>query len=1054
VNRAIAWFASNAIAANLLMGFLIIAGLVTVNGLYREEFPDMNPGLIQITVAYPGGAPLEIEESICVRVEESLDGAEGIDHIRSVALDGACQVSLELSSSANPHVALADVSSRVDAIERFPDNAEKPIVDLVVVHIPVIDLSVFGPADELTLKRIGKRLREDLIALPGVTQVELHFARPYEISIEVSEVALRRHALSFDEVARAVRRSSLDLPGGKLPARDGQIRLRTTGQAHWGEEFAELTLLTDPDGTEVSVGDVARVVDGFEEQDLETRIDGEPALMVRVLRVGRQDALDIRARVAGYLEDHTAWIPEGIEVGVWLDHSEEIRQRLGTLLENAALGLALVLVVLALFLRFQLAFWVAAGLPVVFLGALILFPWLGFSLNTITVMAFILALGIVVDDAIVVGENIYSHQRQGEAPLEAAIRGTQEVYVPVIFGVLTTIAAFSPLVLVGGNMASMFSGVGVVVVACLVFSIVESQWILPAHLAAVPLAADGVKTRWRRVQQGVGDALEGFIVRRYRPLLVWAIRQRYVVLAAALGSLLLMGAFIDSGRVNYEFLPPVEGDHVSALLTMPAGTSLETTRRAVAGLERSARGLQGELDAARRPGEGPMVQHVVASIGARPFQQVMSVSFGMAGSQGAHIAEVTLVLSPSEGRSVGAREISDRWRSRVEVPPGADSLVFSADMFNAGTAIDIQLRGADLATLERAAREVRRRLEVIPGVIDLQDTFSSAQPEIELRLRPEARSLGLTLEDLGRQVRQAFYGEEVQRLQRGVDEVRVMVRYPLEARRSLAALDELRVRTREGAEVPLLTVAEKIPRRALPSIRRVDRMRVVNVAADVDRAQTTPVRATQALVRQMPALLQDYPGVSYRLEGAQQEDAEASAGLLGGFVLALAGIYALLAIPLRSYARPLIIMSVIPFGAMGAVLGHLIMGMPLTFFSIVGIVALSGVVVNASLMLVHFYNRLRGQGVPRGAAFLASGEARFRPILLTSLTTFVGLLPLLLERSVPLQTMIPMAVSLAFGVVVSTVFTLILVPCEIAILEDLLRRRAVDDSATDLVPDA
>ena len=1052
MNRAIAWFASNAIAANLLMGFLVIAGLVTANSLYREEFPDMNPGLIEVTVAYPGGAPLEIEESICVRIEESLDGAEGIDHIRSLAFDGACRVSLELASSAEPHVVLADVTSRVDAIERFPDNAEKPIVDLVVVHIPVIDLSVYGDADEQTLKRIGKRLREELIALPGVTQVELHFARPYEIAIEVSEEALRRHALSFDEVAHAVRRSSLDLPGGKLRSKDGQIRLRTTGQAHWGREFEELILLTDRDGTEVRVGDVARVVDGFEEQDLEVHVDGVPALMLRVLRVGRQDALDIRERVGRYLDRDAGWIPEGVEVGIWLDHSEEIRLRLGTLLENALLGLSLVLVVLALFLRFQLAFWVAAGLPVVFLGATTLFPWLGFSLNTITVMAFILALGIVVDDAIVVGENIYSHQRQGEERLAAAIRGTQEVYVPVIFGVLTTIAAFSPLVLVGGNMASMFSGVGVVVVACLVFSIVESQWILPAHLASVRIAPDGEPTRWRGLQQRVGSALERFVERRYRPLLVRAIRARYVVLAGALGALLVMGAFIDSGRVAYEFLPPVEGDHVSALLTMPAGTSMEATRAAVADLERSAESLRLELEAERGLGKAPIVQHVVASIGARPYQQIMSVSFGMAGSGGANVAEVTLVLSPAAGRSVGAHEIAERWRARAPVPAGADSLVFSADMFSAGTAIDIQLRGADLATLEVAAREVRQRLEAVPGVIDLQDTFSSAQPEIELRLRPEARPLGLALEDLARQVRQAFYGEEVQRLQRGIDEVRVMVRYPFEERRSLGALDGLRVRTAEGAEVPLATVAEMIPRRALPSIRRVDRMRVVNVAADVDRAQTTPVRATQALVRQLPDLLAAFPGVSYRLEGAQQEDAEASAGLFGGFLLALAGIYALLAIPLRSYVHPLVIMSVIPFGAMGAILGHRIMGMPLTFFSIVGMVALSGVVVNASLMLVHFSNRLHERGVGRGAALLAAGEARFRPIVLTSLTTFVGLLPLLMERTVALQTMIPMAVSLAFGVVVSTVFTLVLIPCELAILEDIRRRRAVDYARADLVP--
>ncbi|MAG31540.1 MAG: cobalt-zinc-cadmium resistance protein [Deltaproteobacteria bacterium] len=1040
MSRVIAWFATNPIAANLLMGFVLIAGLVVSSGLYREEFPDISPGIIQITVAYPGGAPAEIEESICVRIEESLDGAEGVEHIRSLAIDDACRVSVELLDSADPHVVLADINGRIDTIERFPENAEKPIVDHIVVHIPVIDLSLSGNASERTLKRVGKRLRDELLALPGVTQVELHFARPYEIAIEVSEKALRRYGLSFDEVAGAIRRSSLDLPGGKLRARDGQIRLRTTGQAYWGRDFERLILLTDSDGSEVALGDVAQVVDGFEERDLEIRIDGEPAVMVRVLRVGRQDALDIRERVGEYLAQETGWLPEGIRVGIWLDHSEEIRERLGTLFENALLGLALVLTVLALFLRFRLAFWVAAGLPIVFLGALTLFPWLGFSLNTITVMSFILALGIVVDDAIVVGENIYSHQQRGVDRLRAAIEGTQEVYVPVIFGVLTTMAAFAPLILVGGNMTAMFSGIGVGVMACLVFSIIESQWILPAHLASVALAEERPTMGLRNVQERVSGALERFVVKRYRPLLERAIQQRYMVLAASAGLIIFLTALLASGRIAYEFIPPVEGDHVSAVLKMAPGTSMQASRAIVEELERSAQALRLELEAERTVEEAPIVNHVISAIGTQPFRQMLTVSFAEEAAQDASSAEVTLALSPSAQRSLGAHEISDRWRQRVSLQPEVTSLVFSADMFNAGRAIDIQLRGADLDTLEHVAREVRARLEAIPGVIDLQDSFSSAQREIELRLRPEARPLGLTLQDLARQVRQAFYGEEVQRIQRGVDEVRVMVRYPLEERRSLTGLDALRVRTRDGAEVPLSTVAQLMPRRALPSIRRVDRTRVVNVAADVDRSRTTPARATRALEAELPELLAEFPGVSYRLEGAQQEDAEASTGLLGGFLLALAGIYALLAIPLRSYVQPLIIMSVIPFGALGAILGHLVLRMPLTFFSVVGMVALAGVVVNASLMLVHFRNRLGQSEMSPSDAILAAGQTRFRPILLTSLTTFAGLLPLILERSMPLQTMVPMAVSLASGVLLSTVFTLVLVPCEMAVLEDLQRR--------------
>jgi len=1058
VNRAIAWFAGNSVAANLLMCFLIVAGLVSASGLHREEFPDIEPGIIDVSVAYPGGAPAEIEESICIRLEESLDGTEGVRHLRSVAFDGACRVSIQLLSSADPNVVLDDVKGRIDSIERFPEAAEKPIVTHAVIHIPVVDLSLSGPADGHTLKRVGKRLRDELLALPELTQVELHFSLPYEISIEVSEEALRRHALSFDEVARAVRRSSLDLPGGKLRARDGEIRLRTTGQAYRGVEFEELIVLSDAAGTAVRLGEIARVVDGFEERDLETRVDGEPALMIRVLRVGRQDALDIRRRVAQYLERDTGWIPAGLRVGIWLDHSEEIRERLVTLFENALLGLALVLSILALFLRFRLAFWVAAGLPVVFLGALTLFPWLGFSINTITVMAFILALGIVVDDAIVVGENIYRHQQRGVPGLEAAVAGTREVYVPVIFGVLTTMAAFIPLVLVGGTLGALFSGIGVGVAVCLVFSIVESQWILPSHLARVPAVKSGADlpnamgpSGWQRIQSRIGDALERFIERSYVPFLRLVLGWRVVALAVAVGCLLLVGALLVSGRVAYEFLPPVEGDHVSAILKMPPGTSIVVTRGAVAELERAATALRRELEDEREvtADAPPVVRHVITAIGAQPFRQSLSVSGGASLGEGASIAEVTMALVPAAERSIGAREIADRWRQHVVVQriPDRESLVFSADMFTAGRPIDVQLRGGDLALLEGAAAATRAQLASQPGVIDLQDSFSSSQREIELRLLPEARPLGLTLHDLGRQVRQAFYGEEVQRIQRGSDEVRVMVRYPLEERRSLAGLEQLRVRTADGAEVPLATVASIEPRRALAAIHRNDRTRVVHVAGDVDRSVTTPGRSIAILEARLPALLREFPGVSYRLEGAAQEDSEASAGLAGGFGLALLSIYALLAVPLRSYLQPLIIMSVIPFGSLGAILGHLVMGHAITFFSLVGVVALAGVVVNSSLMLVHFANRLRAGDEGEGGsesrtleeAILAAGRTRFRPIMLTSLTTFVGLLPLILERSVPLQTMVPMAVSLGFGVLISTIFTLVLVPCELLLIQDVQR---------------
>ena len=1042
MSRAIEWFARNPTAANLLMLFLIVAGLATAARLHREEFPNLDSRTLQILVEYPGAAPSEVEQAVCMRIEEALDGTDGVKEMRAEAREGQCRVSLELTLEADDQEALIEVKNRVDRIRHFPEQAEKPVVSRVVAKIPVIDLSVSGPAGERALKHVAQRLRDELAQLPGVTQAEVHFARPEEISIEVSERALRRHGLSFDDVAGAVGQSSMDLPGGRLRTRDGEVRLRTRGQAYRGPEFERLAVVTRPDGSDVTVGEIATVVDGFEEVDLHARVDGNPSLMVRVLRIGRQDALDIRARVERYLSERAGWIPPGIEVGVWLDHSEEIRLRLGSLVDNAVLGLVLVLGVTALFLRFRLAVWVALGLPVVFLGALTLFPLLDMSINTITVMAFILALGIVVDDAIVVGENVHTHQQRSRDPVQAAIDGTREVYVPVIFGVLTTLAAFAPLLAIGSGLAAMFAGVGAGVLGCLIFSVIESQLILPAHLAyhgfSPEAAARGATRNWKRVQARVSAELARFVAEVYGPFIERALAWRYVVAAVAVGALLLTLGLVAGGRIAYEFVPPVEGDHVTAALEMPPGTPAERTREVLARMETAARELREQLRAEGGGGDSG-VRRIFSAVGAQPFRNWLGMSFDASSSLGGHVGEVTLALAPSTERDVGAREIAGRWRELVGPVPDAESLGFDASQFSPGTAIEVRLRGRDLDALEAAAEALRDRLASYPGAIDLRDSFSSAQREIQLRLRPEARPLGLTLADLARQVRQAFYGEEVQRVQRGRDEVRVMVRYPRSERGSLGDLDELRIRTRDGAEVPLATVAQVVHARGLPTIRRSDRERVVSVSSEVDRRRSTPGRILSQLELELPRLLADFPGVGFSFEGARQEDEEASAGLRGGLGVALVAIYALLAVPLRSYAQPLMIMSVIPFGAVGAVLGHVLLGWSLTFFSLIGMVALAGVVVNASLMLVHFVNRRRLDGDSLERAVRGAGEARFRPILLTSLTTFAGLLPLMLERSVALQTMIPMAISLAFGVLLSTGVTLILVPCEYLIFEDARR---------------
>jgi multidrug efflux pump subunit AcrB len=695
-------------------------------------------------------------------------------------------------------------------------------------------------------------------------------------------------------------------------------------------------------------------------------------------------------------------------------------------------------VILTLFLRFRLAMWVAAGVPIALLGAIMCFPAAGLSISTMSVMAFILVLGILVDDAIVIGESVHTHEMRSEGQIEAAIKGTQEVSVPVIFGVMTTIAAFLPLILTAGRMGQFFGTIGVTAIFCLVFSLIESQLVLPAHLAHRRISSKSGEPNafvagWQRFQGRMSDWLERLGNRNYARLLERAIEFRYVTVAAAISGLILTGALFSSGRMKFQFFPPVEGDTIYASLTMPQGIPIERTEAAVSQLLDSARALQRELDA-EYPGPS-MFRYTFTSIG-EPLARGGPSPPG-ANSGGAHIAEVGLELTPSMEREVHTAEIRARWRELNGPVPDAVELLFTSQAFSAGEAINIELRGGDIEALTQAAAELRQKLSRFAAVSDIADSFRAGKQEVQLRLRDEARPLGLTLRDLASQVRQAFYGEEVQRVQRGQDDVRVMVRYTEAERRSLGSLEDMRIRTAEGIEVPFAAVADAQLGRGYATIQRTDRQRVVTVTADVDRVMTTPGVITAELIAEMPEMLARYPGVGFRLGGEQSERGDAIAGLARGFVLALLLIFALLAIPLKSYLQPLVIMSVIPFGAAGAVLGHFVMGWDIVFFSILGIVALSGVVVNASLVLVHTINRRRAEGVPFLEAVTKAGIVRFRPIILTTATTYIGLLPLMFEASVAARPLIPMAISLGYGVLYASVMTLFLVPSGYVIVDDI-----------------
>ena len=1043
MNGLINWFARNGVVANLLMVLIVMAGVLTIPDLKKEVFPEFSVNVVSVSVSYRGAAPEEVEEAVCIRVEEALQGLEGIERIRSSANEGMGTVRIEIEPGYDTRALLDDIKARVDAIDTFPEETEKPVIEEAAIRNQVINLSISGDADELTLKRLGEQVRDELLLLPELSQVELKNSRLYEISIEVSEDDLRRHGLTFDQVARAVRRTSLDLPGGSVKAESGEILLRTKGQAYLGEEYEKLTLFTRPDGSRLQLGDVARVVDGFEDSDKFAWLNGKPAVMVQSYRVGDESALEVSRAVKEYAAEAQSRMPEGIVLTTWADAAQILESRMNLLIKNGLTGLVLVFVVLTLFLRLRLALWVTIGIPISFLGTIALMPVFDVSINMVSLFSFIMVLGIVVDDAIVVGESVYSRQQATGRGLSAAIEGTQRVTVPVVFGVLTTAMAFTPMLFVAGDSGPIWQVIPLIVIPTLMFSLIESKLVLPYHLSHTRPRREGQsKSFLARVWDGFfgffGKALDRFIHRVYRPMFLIVLEWRYLTLAVAVMTLLLTAGLVGGGLVDFNYFPQVESDTVVVDLTMPQETSAAVTARAIRTIEQSAFQLDQEIK--QQTGRS-LFRHVLTTVGEQPYrtQTERSNRSGDANRYSTpYRAEIIIELVPSEMRSLSSTQIGNRWRELTGPVPGAVELVFASELITSGKAINIQFSSSDMVKLREAVSKTKEELARYQGVIDISDSFRGGKPELKLDITPKAEALGLSLQDMGRQVRQGFFGEEAQRIQRGRDDVRVMVRYPAEERRSLGTLERMRIRTPDGSEVPFSTVATAQMGRGFATISRVDRQRTISVTADVDEAVTNANRVLGDLQAGfLPDLLSSSPGVAYSLEGEQRDQQETLAGLAQGFSLVVLGIFAMMAIPFRSYLQPLIVLSAVPFGIVGAVWGHVILGYSTSVLSMLGVVALTGIVVNDSLVLVSFINDHRKQGMPLVQAVHRAGIVRFRPILLTSLTTAAGITPLILEKSVQAQFLIPMAISLAFGVLFATFITLGLVPSLYLILEDI-----------------
>lgn len=1019
------------------MLIVLVMGVVQWGKLKKEIFPETGVDIISIQVPYPNAAPEEVASGVCLPVEEAIQDVDGVKRITSTSSESIGLVNVEVESGFELRNVMDDVKTRIDAITNLAENAEEPTIQELLLKVQVLSVAVTAETDEKTLRELAERVRDELIASDSITQVSLAGVRNYEISIEVSEQTLLEYGLTFEQVANAVRASSLDLPSGSVRTSGGEIMFRTAQKRYTAAEFRDITVVTQADGQRVLLGDLAEIVDGFEDVYVKTRLDGKSAILVNVFRVGNEDTRGVADAAKDVIERAEAFLPGGVKLEIWNDTSVYLKGRMGLLAKNGTFGLILVFLVLALFLRPSLAALVSIGIPVSFAGAIMMMPWLGVSINMISLFGFILVLGIVVDDAIVVGENVYRRMREGEDPKLAAPRGTHEVGVIVIFGILTTAVAFTPMLGLTGVSGKIWPNIPLIVIPTLMFSLLQSKFILPAHLSLLPKLDPnrpvGAFTRFRHL---FSHGLERFVDKFYRPLLRVALHNRYVVLSIFVALLGISGAFVKGGWIKFEFFPEVEAELISAKLAMAKGVPAETTAAAVKKIEAAAKQLGAKF---QDETGSSVIRHMLASVGTQPFQ----IGFDAVGGppSGDHLGEVSIELSEAKLRSVMASDLTAKWRELVGGIPGAEELTFRTESGAGGNAIDLEIAGRDIKTLEIVSREIQDQLAKYGWVTDIADNNRAGKRQLKLEsLTPQAEALGLRLVDVARQVRQGFYGEEVQRLQRGRHEVKVMVRYPQDERRSLENLDQMMIRLADGSEVPFGQVAVASYGRGYSTVERAEGKRAIKISADIDKgnpkASATKVAEEMQNVH-LPRLASEYPGVTFSFLGEQKDQRESVVEIQNKFYIALLIMYVLMAIPLRSYIQPAIVMSVIPFGLVGAIAGHIIMGENLSIMSMCGIVALAGVVVNDSLVLVDYVNRelAKGRGVIDAA--WEAGAARFRPILLTSLTTFAGLTPMLLETDLQAKFLIPMAISLSFGILFATVITLFLVPCIYIMLEDV-----------------
>lgn len=1025
----ISWFIDNHVAANILMLVFIVGGIISVTNMRTETFPSVDPRLITVSVSYPGATPNEVADSITNRIEEGLVGIEGVKRVSSTASEGNGVVSVKLLDFANADDVYNDVETAVNSLADFPpEEAERPVISKTRVTPEVMTLAIHGDVGERALKYWAETIEDELRQISGVALTQLHGIRDYEISIEVPEASLRKYGLTLEGISETVRNFSEDVPAGTVESRQGDILLRVQEKKIRGKEYESIALRTLPDGSSLTIGDIGTVVDAFNDVNIVSKFNNERAAFIDIRRTESDDTLTVAQKVKDYLK--TVALPEGVKLSLAQDKTVALKDRVSLMVRNGVLGFMLVFLILLLFLDLKLAFWTSAAIPISFLGGLMILHAFGYSINMITLFALIVVLGIVVDDGIVVGESIFSAQEKDKQNKNAVLKGLRSVLSPVTIGVLTTMAAFGPLIFSTGTFGQIIGLIPVVVISILFVSLVEAYFILPAHLAS--------QSRWSRgimadVRDGVTRKLDYFLETKLVPFARFALRWRYVTIASFISVAILTAGLVTSGTVRFVFFPQVEGDLITINVSMPLGTPFDTTQDAILEIESYINDVKKELS---QKNGSDIFESISVSIGqiAGGFRPGRAV----AGNVSNNVGQVKIKLVPSDFRTYSAATIESMIRKRIVNIPNIETLEFQSSLIGEDADIDIELSHTDEDLLIEASDSLKKSMAAINGTKEVSDSFEEGKTEYVFKLNEQGLAVGLSPIELGQQLRTAYYGAEVRRFQRGVSEVIVYVRYPKVERDSLELLSRARIRLSDGTEVPLNTVADIKEQHGYSQVLTVDGRRVVRVTADADTDIVTADEVIKQLQNEaLPALIARYQGLSYSLEGESRDRKEDMTSLGNNMIIALLLIFILLGAQLRSYVQPFVIMSAIPFGVVGAVLGHFIFGVDLTFISLFGIVALSGVVINDSVVLIDYLNSHLRSGKTLAESALIAIQRRFRPILLTTLSTSVGLMPILLETSLQAQFLVPMVISLSMGVLFSTFVILFLVPCLVLVVDDV-----------------